>query len=229
MRLWNFLEGWLSYSIRRQLLDADLESLRDRMSGCVLEIGNGRRQRRGKFRPPITEAKMWMYLDMKKEIQPHLCANIEALPLKDAEFNTVICLEVMEYVPDFQTALKEMHFVLKPGGTLILTTPFLHRIDCLQDYWRFTEHALRYLLVKAGFEVKEIRPQGGPLAVVVNILKYIIYAIPRPIWRQMIALVAYFPLMIILWLDSWSTKFLPILRTFSTGYLVLTTQKPIEM
>jgi len=205
------------------LLDADLETLCDQMHGRVLEIGNGRRGRRGRFQPPVEEAEAWIYLDLQDQRQPHLRGDVEHLPLQDAIFDTVIYLEVMEYVTDPQAALNEMHRVLKRGGTLILATPFLHRADTLHDYWRFTEHALRHLLAEADFQVQELKQQGAALAVAVNILKYAIYAIQRPRWRILVAFAAYQPLMALLCLDEPLARRLPALRTFSTGYLVLAT------
>ena len=45
------------------------------------------------------------------------------LPWKDRYFNSIVCLEVIEHLPDPLAALKEIHRVLKPGGHLVLTTP----------------------------------------------------------------------------------------------------------
>ena len=221
MRLRGFLDNWLWYSIRRRLLDRNLETLRHQMRGRVLEIGCGRGGRRGRFRPPAKEAEAWIYLDLQDRAQPHLRGDVEHLPLQDAIFDTVICLEVMEYVTHPQAALKEIYRILKRGGTLILATPFLHRADTSHDYWRFTEHALRHLLAEAGFVVQELKAQGAALAVAVNILKYAIYAMQRRRWRYGVALVAYLPLMALLRFDESFARRLPVLRTFSTGYLVL--------
>lgn len=45
------------------------------------------------------------------------------LPFRDAEFELVLMLEVIEHLPDIPHALREVARVLKPGGTAILTTP----------------------------------------------------------------------------------------------------------
>jgi ubiquinone/menaquinone biosynthesis C-methylase UbiE len=46
--------------------------------------------------------------------------------LADASFDMILCSEVIEHVPDPESALKEMHRLLKPGGILILSTPQRH-------------------------------------------------------------------------------------------------------
>lgn len=50
-------------------------------------------------------------------------ADALALPFPDRCFNLVICSEVLEHIPDYQTALDEVYRVLKPGGTLAVSVP----------------------------------------------------------------------------------------------------------
>ena len=50
-------------------------------------------------------------------------ADVEKLPLPDSEFSCVICSEVIGHVAYPEKAVSEMARVLKPGGTLILSTP----------------------------------------------------------------------------------------------------------
>lgn len=78
------------------------------------------------------------------------------LPFEDARFDTVVSFEVLEHVPDSRRMLAELRRVLKPGGVLILTTPFLWGEHCQpHDYFRFTVYGLRQLLADAGFEIRE--------------------------------------------------------------------------
>lgn len=46
------------------------------------------------------------------------------LTFPDAAFDLVICLEVMEHIPDYMSAFRECARVLRPGGTMLLSVPF---------------------------------------------------------------------------------------------------------
>lgn len=50
-------------------------------------------------------------------------ANALALPFGDNSFDKVICSEVLEHIPDYQGALKEIQRVLKPGGLFCASVP----------------------------------------------------------------------------------------------------------
>lgn len=45
------------------------------------------------------------------------------LPFADRTFDRVICSEVLEHVPDYETVIQEIHRVLKPGGLLAVSVP----------------------------------------------------------------------------------------------------------
>lgn len=53
-----------------------------------------------------------------------IVSDITAIPVPDASFDAVMCTEVLEHVPDPIAALRELARVLRPGGTMILTSPF---------------------------------------------------------------------------------------------------------
>lgn len=93
-------------------------------------------------------------------------ATATALPLRDASLDCVLCTEVLEHVPDPAAALREIARVLRKGGHLILTVPFLvelHREP--RDYYRYTRHGLEYLLGEAGFDLEGLSTKGDALAV----------------------------------------------------------------
>ncbi|HEC21798.1 MAG TPA: class I SAM-dependent methyltransferase [Chloroflexi bacterium] len=217
---WRALNRWLGYSERRRLLDAALETQRTAMRGRVLEIGAGRAGRRGRFAPPVEDAEQWITLDVNPQQSPHVVGDVLALPFPSGAFDTVLCLEVLEYVGDLLPALAEMRRMLEPSGVLILSMPFLHRADTPSDTWRLTENGLRRLLSEAGFTLEEVIPQGAALAVAANILKYVVHLIRfRPL-RIVCAALAWLPLMLLRWLDAPLAARQPILKTYSTGYLL---------
>ncbi|MEM6545391.1 MAG: class I SAM-dependent methyltransferase [Pseudomonadota bacterium] len=52
-----------------------------------------------------------------------LAGDALGLPFDDHTFDAVICSEVLEHVPDYRAALREIHRVLKPGGRLCASVP----------------------------------------------------------------------------------------------------------
>jgi SAM-dependent methyltransferase len=51
--------------------------------------------------------------------------DVTRLSFPGGEFDSLICTEVLEHVPDYRAALSEMARVLKPNGRAILTFPWL--------------------------------------------------------------------------------------------------------
>src|SRR5215831_10665922 len=77
-------------------------------------------------------------LDIKQGLGVRIIGDAQALGIRDASFDVVLCTEVLEHLPEPQRAIDEMYRVLAPGGQLLLTTRFLFPIhDAPHDYFRF--------------------------------------------------------------------------------------------
>lgn len=77
-------------------------------------------------------------------------------------YDSAICLEVLEHVPNPHQAIKEIRRILKPSGIVLISVPHLSRLhDIPRDYFRFTSYGLTHLLQLAGFEIIDIKTKGG--------------------------------------------------------------------
>jgi len=92
----------------------------------------------------------------------YLCSVTEMSPVQSASYDTVLCSEVLEHVSDPQAAVAEIARVLRPGGTLILSVPFLSRLhEEPHDYFRYTRNGLRSLLLSADLRIDSVEPIGS--------------------------------------------------------------------
>ena len=84
------------------------------------------------------------------------------LPIASAEVDVVTAFQVLEHVPMPLRTLQEARRILKPGGTLYLTVPWMWEVhEAPHDYWRFSRFGLHLLLEKAGFEQIKIEESTG--------------------------------------------------------------------
>ena len=90
------------------------------------------------------------------------------LPFADGEFDLVLLAETLEHVRDVQLLLSEVRRVLRPGGTLALTTPatgpLMRAPDPLSPHLRFfTRRSLARLLDELGFDLGALDRRAGSL------------------------------------------------------------------
>jgi SAM-dependent methyltransferase len=122
--------------------------------------------RRARERVPGLDARLW--------------ADGEPLPLEDNSVDVVWAGEVIEHVADVAPWLSEVRRVLRPRGTLLLTTPdhaartllglalsprrFAAHFDPRSDHVRFfSRRTLGALLDDLGFDVAELRSRRATL------------------------------------------------------------------
>ena len=75
-------------------------------------------------------------------------------------FDCVICTQTLPYIYDVQTAVRTLHRILRPGGTVLATVTSVSRVwtkgDRLYgDYWRFTSRSSR-LLFEQVFDSEQV-------------------------------------------------------------------------
>ena len=109
-------------------------------------------------------------LDIVRGRDVRIIGDAQALGLADEVFDVVLCTEVLEHLPEPQRAIDEMFRVLRPGGTLLLTTRFLFPIhDAPNDYFRFTKYGLRHLLRR--FTIVELQEETDSVGAIAVLLQ----------------------------------------------------------
>jgi SAM-dependent methyltransferase len=150
--------------------------------------------------------------------------------VSDESYDSAICIEVLEHLPEPGRAVATIARILRPGGVVVISVPHLSRLhDLPHDYFRFTEYGLRYLLGQAGLEVMSIRPKGGLLTFLAHqlstILLAVAWSIPRMIPLLKGALLAFNRWVLVLG-AFYADKLLGTAATFPQGYIVVA-RKPV--
>ena len=92
-----------------------------------------------------------------------IVSDIAAIPEPDQSFDAVLCTEVLEHVPHPEAALREFARLLKPGGEMILTAPFVSFTHFAPYHFStgFSRYFYGQQLAALGFEITELTPNGG--------------------------------------------------------------------
>lgn len=143
-------------SIRAQKLKSFFQSLGRKE--CLLDLGCGARPYFSIYHSYFTKTIGADLADSpfpKKEIDIY-CSAID-VPLPDESVDVILCTEVLHDLTEPDLFFSEVKRLLKKGGILVLTSPFVVPIvDGSFDHYRYTKHGLTYRIQKSGLEVKSI-------------------------------------------------------------------------
>jgi len=141
----------------------DVNSVIPGLVGKVLDVGCADRW----IEPRCSASAQYIGLDLPVTgkglyaSEPDIFADAARLPLLNASVDAVVCLEVLEHVSYPQAALAELARVLKPGGAMFFSIPFMYPIhDAPHDFQRLTEYGLRRDLDAAGFDIVRMDKLG---------------------------------------------------------------------
>lgn len=149
----------------RLLVKKTFEMIDKHARGKVLDAGAGDQP----FRERILAASQeYDSLDLERrggEPLTYTGSILDMNMVADEQYETVVCFEVLEHVPQPFDAMAEIQRVLKPGGTFIMSVPHLSRLhEEPHDYFRYTHYGIRSLMERNGFEVIHIAACGGMLS-----------------------------------------------------------------
>ena len=149
-----------------RFLAAEADSIR----GQVLEIGEDTYTRRfGGLRVTGNDV---LHVSGDNPAATIVADLADAPQIPDASFDAIVLTQTLQLIFDPPAALRTLHRILKPGGTLLVTVPGITPVATQSVwgptwYWSFTETSLRRLLA-ASFEARHCRLEthGNVLAAV---------------------------------------------------------------
>jgi SAM-dependent methyltransferase len=137
-------------TIYRFLFDSVIESHIHSLRGSVLDLGANRHSPYYRFFSHEAHVTASNYF-VKDGVDTVIDIS-KKFPLGDGIFDSVLCFNTLYIPADRQAPLSEMRRVLKPGGQLILSMPFIaNEMPEPTDYCRLSYQGLEYELNKAGF------------------------------------------------------------------------------
>lgn len=137
--------------------------------GVLIDVGCGLRSYQAIFADRVDSYIGIDWPGIAYQTEPDVIGDALHIPIKPGCADTVLATEVMEHLVSPDIFLSEVVRVLRLGGRLILSVPFLEPLhEEPRDYYRFTPFSLHLLLDHHGFCVEKIWSRGGWWSVVLG-------------------------------------------------------------
>lgn len=181
-----FRPGFLGFFINpfflsRKYLYRHISDLSASITGKVLDVGCGSKPYRDLFR-----CAEYIGLDIENSGHDHVNEQIDIyydgrhFPFKDNIFDAALCSQVLEHIFHPYEFLNEINRVLKEGGHLLLTVPFVwDEHEQPNDYGRYTSFGLKHMLAMHGFNIIELRKSTEGLKALFQLFNAYIFKITR--------------------------------------------------
>lgn len=164
-------------------------------------------------------------VDLDAERRPDVVADVCNLTcFEQNSFDAVFLMEVLEHVQNPQLAMDEIWRVLRPGGLVMLSAPFVFEIHAIpHDYYRFTRFGLAHLCQR--FEDVRIQARNGYIfAMLVPGMRLIM----SDHWTDVLLGWAFSLATLVLWPAIWLLDRCVRSDAITSGYIVRATKPGIS-
>jgi len=139
------------------------------IKGKTLDIGGGTSKYRSIITPYVSE---YLVSDLYQAKGVDFIEDARKLSHKDKTFDSILSFQTLEHIDDTRAVVKEMYRILKDGGVVITTVPFLHaQHGHPSDFHRFTTEGLKWYFEQEGFKIIKSGKQGSSFAVISELFR----------------------------------------------------------
>ncbi|MBD2187105.1 class I SAM-dependent methyltransferase [Pseudanabaena mucicola] len=171
------------FYLARNGLSCAIKNFSSELSGKILDVGCGTMPYRSLFNSVDNYVGLEISRDgFLGEKDGKYYYDGKQFPFDDNVFDGILCNQVLEHVFNPDEFLQEMKRVIKPGGRILLTIPFVwDEHEHPYDYARYSTFGLKALLEKQGLmwvRHQKIRPD---ISTVFQLLNAYLYKITEKI------------------------------------------------
>lgn len=142
------------FFLLRRALFTEISNASRYVCGKVLDVGCGEKPYQGLFFSSFYIGVEIAGARPERKEAADLLYDGARLPFGDSTFDSVVCSEVLEHVADPEGFMLEIGRVLRPGGRVLLTVPFLWpEHEQPRDFGRYSSFGIRNLSLQCGFVV----------------------------------------------------------------------------
>ena len=162
---WRRLRNAIFPTARSLLISSSLDRLPLPEFHSVLIVGAGD----DPYRRLFANAQRYLTLDLINRPGTDVIGDAQTLPFQSNSFDCLLASEVLEHLANPQSFVDEARRVLRPGGLVVLTVPFMfHNHADPHDYLRLTREGFYQAL--SSFSSIVIYAQGNRLHVLSDLV-----------------------------------------------------------
>lgn len=147
------------------------------MRGVMLDFGCGSKPFQEFFR-----VHQYVGVDTPRSGHDHTGESIDViydgktLPFPDRHFDSILSTEVFEHIFEPDDIVGELHRVLKKGGYMLVSTPFVwEEHETPYDFARYSTFGIRHMLEKRGFEIIKLEKSTTTVETIIQAWNTYVY------------------------------------------------------
>lgn len=146
------MSTWL-HEIERASIDRFVRDSEHALNGKVLDWGCGKQPYREVVELAGGDYFPWDRAGLPANVSGQDYGEDLTHPKWVGAFDTVLCTQVIQYVPHPLVFIESLRELTRPGGRLLITGPTTWPVVEADDLWRFTLNGVKALCRTSGWEV----------------------------------------------------------------------------